>query len=212
MPKSIQQYPNTELSGSRCWTASSRRLLRGLPSYLAFSRIPVRVEAMPTRLPRHDCSARIAKNSPRLNKNPRRCSMVDGVFRFRDIKNCADKRYHQFHLTDAHRPKSPGLQTDTRFSRSLRYLVSQSFEQGKVTPIISVEEILTRSYRRSLTVRLGPALCNESQSVEHGFFDDKATMASVVALIKGKGSNASPLLMKTALRDEQSLEWKLVWH
>lgn len=155
MPKSIQQYPDTELCSSRYWTASSRLPLRGLPSYFAFSLIPAHVEAVPTLLPRDDCSARIAKNSPRLNTNPRRCSMVNGVFRFRAIRNCAVKRYHQFHMADATEQKASGckptLALAVRCATSSRIRLSRARSSR-----YSAWRKSMRSYRRSPTCAPGP--------------------------------------------------------
>lgn len=152
MPKCIQQYPNSELSGSRYWTASFHRRLRGLPFYPAFSLFSVLVEAIhPTCLPRHEGSARIAKKSPRLNKNPRRCSMMDRVFR--SIKNGTVKRYHQFHLTNAAEQKDLSCKL-----------------------VFGMEKYFDAKLQALPNVRAWAAPCKKSQSVEHGGFDDdKAT-------------------------------------
>jgi hypothetical protein len=65
------------------------------------------------------------------------------------------KRYHQLHLTDASEQKDTNCKQILGYSRSLLYLVSQSFEQGKTTPILGMENISTRSYRRCPTCASG---------------------------------------------------------
>lgn len=103
------------------------------------------------------------------------------------IKNGRVKRYHQFHLTDATEQKDPSYKPILGSSRSLLYLVSQSFEQGKVTPILGMEKYFDAKLQALPNVRACAAPCKESQSVEHGGFDDdKATRGSVVALNMGK--------------------------
>ena len=112
------------------------------------------------------------------------------------IKDGRVKRYHQFHLNDAAEQKDPSCKPILGYSRSLLYLVSQSFEQGKAsqsfeqnkaTPILGMEKYFDAKLQALPNVRTWAAPCNESQSVEHGGFDDdKATRESVVALIKRK--------------------------
>ena len=102
------------------------------------------------------------------------------------IKDGRVKRYHQFHLTDAAEQKDSSCKPILGYSRSLLYLVSQSFEQGKTTPILGMEKYFAK-LQALPNVRTWAAPCKESQSVEHGGFDDdKATRESVVGLIKGK--------------------------
>lgn len=103
------------------------------------------------------------------------------------IKNGTVKRYHQFHLTDAAEQKDPSCKPILGYSRSLLYLVSQSFEQGKTTPILGMEKYFDAKLQALPNVRAWAAPCKESQSVEHGGFDDdRATRESVMGLIKGK--------------------------
>lgn len=103
------------------------------------------------------------------------------------IKAGRVKRYHQFHLSDATEQKDSSCKPILGYSRSLLYLVSQSFEQGKVTPILGMEKYFDAKLRNLPNVQTWAAPCKQSQSVEHGGFDDdKATMESVIALIRGK--------------------------
>lgn len=103
------------------------------------------------------------------------------------IKDGRVKRYHQFHLTDAAEQKDPSCKPILGYSRSLLYLVSQSFEQGKTTPILGMEKYFDAKLQALPNVRTWAAPCKESQSVEHGGFDDdKATRESVVGLIRGE--------------------------
>lgn len=95
------------------------------------------------------------------------------------IKTGKVKRYHQFNLTEAAEQKDPSCKPILGCGRSLLYLVSQSFEQGKITPILGIEKYFD--------AKLQATPGKESQSVEHGGFDDdKATRESVMALVKGK--------------------------
>jgi hypothetical protein len=104
------------------------------------------------------------------------------------IKCNTVRRYHQFHLKDEVEQKDPSCKPILGYSRSLLYLVSQSFERGKTTPILGMEKYFDAELQALPNVRAWAAPCKESQSVEHGGFDDdRATRESVVALIKGKG-------------------------
>jgi hypothetical protein len=99
------------------------------------------------------------------------------------------RRYNQFHLSDDIEQKDPTCKPILGYSRSLLYLVSQSFEKGQVTPILGMEKYFNEKIapQNLGSVRTWPAPGNESKSNTHGGFDDDdATMASVIALIKGK--------------------------
>lgn len=71
------------------------------------------------------------------------------------IKDGRVKRYHQFHLTDATEQKDPSCKPILGYSRSLLYLISHSFEQGKITPILGMKNISMRSYKRCSTCAPG---------------------------------------------------------
>jgi hypothetical protein len=95
------------------------------------------------------------------------------------------KRYQQFHLTDKAEEDDP---TCGPYKRSLLYLVSQSFEGGKQTPILGMQKYFD-PYAASLknaTVHASPG--STSTSTTHGGFDnDKATQQRVVEFIKKAG-------------------------
>ncbi|MDD2915269.1 MAG: C1 family peptidase [Gallionella sp.] len=103
------------------------------------------------------------------------------------IKNKQVKRYNQFHLSDDIEQKDPTCKGMLGYSRSLLYLVSQSFEKGEVTPILGMEKYFNEKIapQKLKTVRIWAAPGKESQSATHGGFDDDgATMKSVIGLIR----------------------------
>lgn len=105
------------------------------------------------------------------------------------IKSGKIKYYNQFHLSDDIEQKDPTCKPILGYSRSLLYLVSQSFEKGQVTPILGMEKYFNEKIapQNLKSVRTWSAPGKESKSSTHGGFDDdKATMASVIALIQGK--------------------------
>jgi hypothetical protein len=98
------------------------------------------------------------------------------------------ERYHQFHLTDEVEQKDPTCRTLLLYGRSLLYLVSESFENGRTTPILGLSKDFA-PYRSRTGVRDFLAPGRESQSATHGGFDDdSATRESVVRLIRRSGS------------------------
>ncbi len=99
------------------------------------------------------------------------------------------KRYNQFHLSDDVEQKDSSCELLLGYSRSLLYLVSNSFEaRGQVTPILGMQKYFDK-IRASLPgdrIKVIVAPGNESGSTEHGDFDDDArTLQSVIALIRG---------------------------
>jgi len=105
------------------------------------------------------------------------------------IKSGKIKYYNQFHLSDDIEQKDPTCKPILGYSRSLLYLVSQSFEKGQVTPILGMEKYFNEKIapQNLKSVRTWSAPGKESKSSTHGGFDDDgATMASVIALIQGK--------------------------
>lgn len=106
------------------------------------------------------------------------------------IKNNQVKRYNQFHLSDDIEQKDPTCKGILGYSRSLLYLVSQSFEKGEVTPILGMEKYFNEKIvpQKLEGVRTWAAPGKESKSATHGGFDDDgATMASVIGLVRGEG-------------------------
>ncbi len=104
------------------------------------------------------------------------------------IKSGKVRHYNQFHLSDDMELKDPTCKPILGYSRSLLYLVSQSFEKGQVTPILGMEKYFKEKItpQKLPNVRAYTTPGKESKSTTHGGFDDDAaTMASVIALIRG---------------------------
>ena len=105
------------------------------------------------------------------------------------IKNGKVKRFNQFHLSDDMEQKDPTCKPILGYSRSLLYLVSQSLEHGRSTPILGMEKYFNDKIgsRKLANVYTWASPGKESKSTTHGGFDDDPiTMASVIALMKGK--------------------------
>lgn len=96
------------------------------------------------------------------------------------------KRLNQFHLSDDIEQKDPTCKAILGYSRSLLYLVSQSFEGGVKTPILGMEKYFGAVADLGLPgVKAWSAPGARSKSTTHGGFDDdKTTLESVIALIK----------------------------
>jgi hypothetical protein len=103
------------------------------------------------------------------------------------IRSGKVKHYNQFQLTDEMEQKDPTCKPILDYSRSLLYLVSQSFEKGEVTPILGMER-----YFNSVIAPLGlpnvsifKAPQQYSRSTTHGGFDDDpTTREKILSLIK----------------------------
>ena len=105
------------------------------------------------------------------------------------IKNGKVKRYNQFHLSEDMEQKDPTCKPILGYSRSLLYLVSESLEQGRTTPILGMEKYFNDKIasKKLANIYTWAAPGRESKSTTHGGFDDdQMTMASVIALMKGK--------------------------
>ncbi len=97
------------------------------------------------------------------------------------------KRYTQYHLSDIAEQADPTCSAILLYSRSLLYLVSQSFEGGKETPILGMEKYHTRyrKLKRLSNTRIVTAPSGASNSTTHGGFDDdEGTMRDVIANLK----------------------------
>jgi hypothetical protein len=104
------------------------------------------------------------------------------------IKSGKVKRFNQFHLSDDMEQKDPTCRPILGYSRSLLYLVSQSLEHGRSTPILGMEKYFNDEIasKNLPNVYAWAAPGGESKSTTHGGFDDdQITMASVIALIEG---------------------------
>jgi hypothetical protein len=85
--------------------------------------------------------------------------------------------------------KDPTCKPILGYSRSLLYLVSQSLEQGRTTPILGLEKYFNNmiASKQLANVSTWVAPGKESNSTTHGGFDDdQVTMRSVIQLMKGK--------------------------
>ena len=105
------------------------------------------------------------------------------------IKSGKVKRFNQLHLSDDMEQKDPTCKPILGYSRSLLYLVSRSLEQERSTPILGLEKYFNDKIgsKKLPNVSTWTAPGQESKSTTHGGFDDdQVTMASVIALIKGK--------------------------
>lgn len=102
------------------------------------------------------------------------------------------KRLNQFHLSDRQEQADPSCKPILYYTRSLLYLVSESFEGGKRTPLLGMEKYWTQTVA-ALNLPNARAWASpgaESQSATHGGFDnDEATCRSVIGLIKGVAPN-----------------------
>ncbi len=104
------------------------------------------------------------------------------------IKNGNVKRLNQFHLADDIEQKDSTCSPILGYSRSLLYLVSHSFESGKLTPLLGMEKFFNdnKDLKRA-SVKSWSAPCAQSKSTTHGGFDDdEATMKSIIELISGR--------------------------
>ncbi len=100
------------------------------------------------------------------------------------IKSGKVENFYQFHLTDAAEQNDP---TCGPYRRSLLYLVSESFEHGKRTPILGMQKYfdehvgaLGLSNTRAWATPSG----HSSSTTHGGFDDDSVTMDNVIKLIK----------------------------
>ena len=103
------------------------------------------------------------------------------------IKAGKVKRFNQFHLSDDMEQKDPTCKPILGYSRSLLYLVSQSLEQGRTTPILGLEKDFNDAIgsKELPNVFTWAAPGKESKSTTHGGFDDdQVTMMSVIQLMK----------------------------
>jgi len=116
-----------------------------------------------------------------------RCDMFDRCV-VPAIQSGKVKKYNQFHMSDDVELKDPTCHAILGYSRSLLYLVSQSFEKGQATDILGMQK-----YFQKIAPRLPAGSVNEfvspgsdSRSTTHGGFDDDpTTMNKVISLIRG---------------------------
>jgi hypothetical protein len=91
--------------------------------------------------------------------------------------------YYQFHLKGDVESKDPTCRPILGYGRSLLYLVSESFEEGKQTKILGLEKDFGIAGQPRITAFAAPGPKSAS-STHGGFDDDELTMRSVIGLIK----------------------------
>jgi hypothetical protein len=105
------------------------------------------------------------------------------------IKDKTVRQFRSFHLNDAAEQQDPTCKTVVGYTRSLLYLVSESFEGGTRTPLLGMDKYFQDDVGSlglpnvRAWIAPGPATASTTHG---GFDDDRLTMASVVKLIKGK--------------------------
>jgi hypothetical protein len=104
------------------------------------------------------------------------------------IKSGKVKQYNHFELTDEMELKDPTCKPILGYSRSLLYLVSQSFEKGEVTPILGMEKFFSSEIASlglgNINVFKSPGQAAKS-TTHGGFDDDDVTMNKIISLMKG---------------------------
>ncbi|HEY8996436.1 MAG TPA: peptidase C1A papain, partial [Edaphobacter sp.] len=97
------------------------------------------------------------------------------------------KQYNHFELTDEMELKDPTCKPILGYSRSLLYLVSQSFEKGQVTPILGMEKFFASEIGslglNNINVFKSPGAAAKS-TTHGGFDDDDVTRNKILSLIK----------------------------
>ena len=105
------------------------------------------------------------------------------------IKDKSVKQFRSFHLNDAAEQQDPTCKPVLGYSRSLLYLVSESFEGGTRTPILGMDKYFQDDVASQglpnvrAWIAPGPATASTTHG---GFDDDRLTMESIIKLIKGK--------------------------
>lgn len=103
------------------------------------------------------------------------------------LKSNEVKMLNQFHLGDAQEQADPTCKPILYYTRSLLYLVSESFEGGKRTPLLGMEKYWGKHVAplKLKNARAWASPGSTSASATHGGFDDdKVTQKSVIELIK----------------------------
>lgn len=109
--------------------------------------------------------------------------------------------YHQYHLTDDAEMKDPTCRPILGYGRSLLYLVSQSFEHGKETPILGMAKYLKKAGLQGTSAVVHVAPGSDTASTTHGGFDDDAlTRETVIRTIRGLRASGSRRTGRTRKR------------
>jgi hypothetical protein len=98
------------------------------------------------------------------------------------------KRYAQFHLTDTAERDDDTCRPILGYGKSLLYLVSESFEGGRRTPILGMErwydEIVRKAGLRNITAIAAPG-SRSGASTHCGFDEDVTTLKQVLQFMRG---------------------------
>jgi Papain family cysteine protease len=101
------------------------------------------------------------------------------------IESGAVRRYQQFHLTDKAEQEDPSCRP---YGRSLLYLISESFEGGKQTELLGMQQHFDAALGAERRVLAHVAPGPTSAATHHGDFDDDAaTRLQVLVFIKAQG-------------------------
>lgn len=101
------------------------------------------------------------------------------------------KRLNEFHLTDTQEQADPTCKPILYYTRSLLYLVSESFEGGQRTPILGMDKYWNERIAalKLKNVQAWTAPGPQSASSTHGGFDDdKPTREEIGRLIRAAGA------------------------
>ena len=103
------------------------------------------------------------------------------------IRTKAIARYNQWHLSDNLELEDTSCRAIIGYGRSLLYLVSESFEGGRRTPILGMQKYYDK-LDAAPNMRAWSAESRETRSTTHGGFDnDEVTLRSVIRQIKASG-------------------------
>ncbi|MEG9432810.1 C1 family peptidase [Terriglobus sp. ADX1] len=100
------------------------------------------------------------------------------------------KQFNEFHMSDDVEQKDNTCKPILGYSRSLLYLVSQSFEKGTITPILGMEKYFsgTAGIADLKNVKVFTSPGPDTRSTTHGGFDnDPSTMTTIIGCIKSTG-------------------------
>jgi len=106
---------------------------------------------------------------------------------WRRLQDKTVREFRSFLLTDAAEEQDATCRPLLGYGRSLLYLVSESFEGGKRTPILGMQKYFADQVasRRLASVKVWTSPGSVTASTTHGGFDnDPLTMASVIKLIR----------------------------
>lgn len=104
------------------------------------------------------------------------------------LRSGAVKRYQQFHLTDQAEEDDSSCGP---YTRSLLYLVSESFEHAAHVPILGMQKYARAALASVPSAVVYEAPCAACGAKEHGQFDnDAATRAAIIDFIHGGAADA----------------------